>query len=867
VERKLFLIDGNSLLNRAYYALPPLTTVRGVPTNAVYGFVTMLHRLLDDYHPDKIYVAFDVSGPTFRHEAYGAYKANRKGMPDDLRPQVGLVKEVLDAWGIERLELPGYEADDIIGTTAKKGEAEGYRVYIVTGDRDALQLVSEHTTVLLTKRGIKELDVVDPDALRERYQISPRQVIDLKGLMGDSSDNIPGVPGIGEKTALKLLQKYGSIEGIYENLGQEQGKLKEQLAAHKDLAFLSRRLATIDCQITIEVDFTSRPCADVQTLFALLDELEFKSLVERLKKEYGVREAAPEVTEAVPSLDALEYTFFKPELLSKLADCFAPGKKCGIYYDGQHLAAACGSGLWYIDQQYWGAVMPLLQECSSSTPLYCSDAKSLLKLCARYTGNVDAFQMAGDTALAAYILDPSGKGDLSVLSVRYTNLPPLAEVGPEPSRAVAKAARVLALAEVLEQEIAAQGMLDLYHEVELPLARVLAQMELTGIRCNPDKLAQISAEMEKQLTQLTAEIYDLAGGEFNINSPKQLAAILYDQMGLPVLKKTKTGPSTDAEVLEQLSFHPMVAKILAYRQVNKLKTTYADALVSLINPKTGRIHTTFNQTITATGRLSSANPNLQNIPVRTVEGRRIRGAFEPEPGWFLLSADYSQIELRVLAHLSGDQGMIDAFKSGVDIHRRTAAEVMGIPMDAVTPEQRDSAKAINFGIVYGISSFGLAKGANLSQTQAQRYIDQYFARYPQVKAYLDQTVKSARETGYVTTILNRRRYLPDIASKNYARRSFAERTAMNTPIQGSAADIIKMAMLKIDRAFQAHKVTARMLLQVHDELVFEVPPEEMETVSSIVKESMESVLDLQVPLVVDLKAGCDWEHVDSIEVK
>lgn len=866
MEQKLFLIDGNSLLNRAYYALPPLTTVHGVPTNAVYGFVTMLYRLLDDYQPDKIYVAFDVSGPTFRHQAYEEYKANRKGMPDDLKPQVDLVKSVLDAWGIERLELPGYEADDIIGTTAKKGEAEGYQVYIVTGDRDALQLVSGRTTVLLTKKGIKELDFVDPEALRIRYQLSPEQVIDLKGLMGDSSDNIPGVPGVGEKTALKLLRKYGSIDGIYENLEQEQGKLKERLATHKELAYLSRELATIDCQIPITVDFASKPSADVQKLISLFRELEFKSLIERLEKEHGIEEEVADAAYAGQSLDTSEYVYFRPDQLPQLASSLASARQCGVYYDGEHMAIACGGEPWYIDRQDWGSAVLLLKENSAHLTLYSSDSKSLAKLCARHGGSIEDFHIAGDLALAAYVLDPSAKGDLSVLSVRYGNLPPLSEVGPQPAQAAAKALRVLALGEVLEKEINALGMLHLYHDVELPLAKVLAKMELAGIRCNPEKLQRISAEMEEQLTQLTDEIYKLAGTEFNINSPKQLAAILYEQMKLPVLKKTKTGPSTDAEVLEQLSFHPFVAKILTYRQINKLKTTYADALVGLINPETGRIHTTFNQAITATGRLSSANPNLQNIPVRTAEGRRIRSAFEPEAGCLLLSADYSQIELRVLAHLSGDQGMIEAFTSGMDIHRRTAAEVMGIPLDAVTPEQRDSAKAINFGIVYGISSFGLAKGANLSQAQAQKYIDQYFARYPQVKAYLDHMVSSARETGYVTTILNRRRYLPDITSKNYPRRSFAERTAMNTPIQGSAADIIKMAMLRIDQAFKACKVKARMLLQVHDELVFEVPAHELEEVAKIVKENMETVLDLKVPLVVDLKAGNDWEHVDAIEV-
>jgi len=444
----------------------------------------------------------------------------------------------------------------------------------------------------------------------------------------------------------------------------------------------------------------------------------------------------------------------------------------------------------------------------------------------------------------------------------------LAETGSPAHQAVARAKRILQLMPHLHQLLAAEGMLKLYQDVEMPLAKILAKMELRGIKCNPEKLQLLSTQMETALNQLTEEIYTLAGEKFNINSPKQLGYILFEKLGLPVIKKTKTGPSTDAEVLEQLSYHPLIAKLLEYRQLTKLKSTYADALANLINPMTGRIHTTFNQTVTATGRLSSTNPNLQNIPIRTAEGRKIRGAFESETGWYLLSADYSQIELRVLAHISGDQRMIAAFNSGVDIHRQTASEVFQVPLDAVTPEQRSAAKAINFGIVYGISSFGLAKGTNLSRAQAQQYIDQYFTRYPQVKAYLDNIVKSAKEQGYVTTLLNRRRYLPDIKSKNYQRRSFAERMAMNTPIQGSAADIIKMAMLKVDQSLRANNLRAQLLLQVHDELVLEVPEDEITLVAALIKQSMESVIELAVALEVEVKIGTDWENVKPMnEVK
>ncbi len=866
MEQKLFLIDGNSLLNRAYYALPPLTTVRGIPTNTVYGFVTMLFRLLDDYQPDKMSVSFDVSEPTFRHEAYEEYKANRKGMPDDLRPQVDIVKSVLDAWGIERLELPGYEADDILGTAAKKGESEGFKVYIVTGDRDALQLVSDQTTVFLTKRGIKELEMIDPKTLKEQYRLRAEQVIDLKGLMGDSSDNIPGVPGVGEKTALKLLEKYGSIEGLYQNLDQEKGKLKEQLALHRDLAFLSRQLAAIDCQIPIEIDFGTKPSTDVQKLLTLFAELEFKSLTERLEKEYGIAVDAAMVSESAESLEALEYTHFRPELLKKLAAALTPEQKCGIYYDEKHLAAAVGSELWYIEPKHWGRVILLLLEKSAATAIYCNDSKRLLKLCALHQGSIDAFQIAGDISLAAYVLDPSEKADLSALSVRYASLPPLMEVGPETGQAVEKAMRVLVLGELLENQIADQRMIHLYHDVELPLAKVLAQMELTGIRCNPQKLERISAEMETQLAQLTAEIYELSGSEFNINSPKQLAAVLFDQLGLPVLKKTKTGPSTDAEVLEQLSFHPLVEKVLIYRQVNKLKTTYADALVNLINPETGRIHTTFNQNITATGRLSSANPNLQNIPVRTQEGRRIRSAFEPEAGGLLLSADYSQIELRVLAHMSQDETLIHAFQEDQDIHRRTAAEIWEVPLEAVTSVMREQAKAINFGIVYGISSFGLAQNTGLSRKEAGEFIERYFAKYPGVKQYMDRTIEGARERGFVRTLFGRIRFLEGIKSRNYTTRSFAERMAMNTPIQGSAADIIKLAMIELSRALESVSLPAEMLLQVHDELVFDVEAEAVGELARLVKRIMENVVSLAVPLKVELQVGTSWADTEPFEI-
>lgn len=869
MKQTLFLVDGNSLLNRAYYALPPLTTKEGVPTNAVYGFTMMLFRIIDDYAPTHIYVAFDVAKPTFRHEAYQEYKANRAGMPDDLKPQVELMKRVLDTWGIARLEMAGYEADDIIGTASKQGEAAGFQVYILTGDRDALQLVSEHTSVLLTKKGIKEIEIVTPKVLKEQFGLEPHQVIDLKGLMGDSSDNIPGVPGVGEKTALKLVAKYGSIEALYANIDQEQGKLKEKLVANRDLAFLSKQLATIDRNIPLQLDFSQSLERNESQLIPLFTELEFRTLIERLHKD------KEDVTVDIQSLPlqaaAQPVTYTLIASASELADLEQQLKAndlCAVYLDEGHLAVAVGEQVWYTDEMYVGAVARTLHQLSNDLSICCNDAKTLYKLIVMHGGDLADFSITDDVQIASYVLDPSSSHDLSSLSVRYAKLAPLAETGSPAHQAVARAKRILQLMPHLHQLLAAEGMLKLYQDVEMPLAKILTKMELRGIKCNPEKLQLLSTQMETALNRLTEEIYTLAGEKFNINSPKQLGYILFEKLGLPVIKKTKTGPSTDAEVLEQLSYHPLIAKLLEYRQLTKLKSTYADALANLINPMTGRIHTTFNQTVTATGRLSSTNPNLQNIPIRTAEGRKIRGAFESETGWYLLSADYSQIELRVLAHISGDQRMIAAFNSGVDVHRQTASEVFQVPLDAVTPEQRSAAKAINFGIVYGISSFGLAKGTNLSRAQAQQYIDQYFTRYPQVKAYLDNIVKSAKEQGYVTTLLNRRRYLPDIKSKNYQRRSFAERMAMNTPIQGSAADIIKMAMLKVDQSLRANNLRAQLLLQVHDELVLEVPEDEITLVAALIKQSMESVIELAVALEVEVKIGTDWENVKPMnEVK
>lgn len=862
MAEKVFLIDGNSLINRAYYALPPLTTVHGEPTNAVYGFTMMLYRLIDDYKPDRIYVAFDVSAPTFRHKKYVEYKANRKGMPDDLRPQMDTMKEVLDAWGIQRLELAGYEADDIIGTVAKRGEEAGYDVYIVTGDRDALQLISDQTTVMLTKRGIKDLELVDPVALKENYELDPDQVIDFKGLMGDSSDNIPGVPGVGEKTALKLLHSHHSMKQLYDEIDQQKGKLKERLIENKDLALLSRELATIDCEVPVTVDFTVEKEPDVEALVKTFVRLEFKSLVERLSETVDV---ADYVQAELPVAKSLDMVDIRQDNLDELQVCLDEQPPAGFFLSESGLTIATKEQVWLVAPELYPEFIQLINDFKEPLRIYCDDAKAFYK----QFPAMDRLEIVCDIELAGYVLDPGSTLDLSSLSVKYSQLPPLVIDEERPKQAAAvQAQRVGELAPILLEQLTQDGLSALYYQVELPLARILSAMELRGIEANVDKLDQLSKTMGATLEHLTTEIYKIAGEEFNINSPKQLGVILFEKLGLPVIKKTKTGPSTDAEVLEQLSYHPVVDNLLEYRTLNKLKSTYTDALAHLINPETKRIHTTFNQTVTATGRLSSANPNLQNIPVRTVEGRRIRGAFEAKSDWYLLSADYSQIELRVLAHISQDERLIETFNAHIDIHTRTASEVMQIPLERVTPEERSSAKAVNFGIIYGISSFGLAKGTNLTRAKAQEYIDMYFERYPKVKEYMDKIVDTAKAQGYVTTILNRRRYLPDITSRNYMRRSFAERMAMNSPIQGSAADIIKLAMIKVEEQLKAQNLQARLLLQVHDELVLEVPQDELEITGKLVKEAMESVLELAVKLEVDVKTGHDWEHLLPIsEVK
>jgi DNA polymerase-1 len=893
-EREKFMIlDGNSLIHRAFYAIPLLTTSEGLFTNAVYGFVNMLLKILSDEQPACVAVAFDKGKVTFRMDHYEQYKGHRKPTPDELRPQFALAKDVLRAMKIPVYELEGYEADDLIGTVTRLAENEGYHTLIVTGDRDALQLVSPHAEVLLTKKGITELDKYDPDKVKERYGLTPEQIIDLKGLMGDASDNIPGVPGVGEKTALKLLHQFGSIENLYDSFESlPANKLKEKLADNRELAFLSKKLATIVTDVSCDVDLAccvlSEP--DYEQLLTLFRKYEFRSLIKSISEKMkssgggaGASEAGTVTGEAVVEGNYKQLSL--EEGLDFLAGELSHGEVgvfCELSNPDPMLAELAGFS-WSLlagqahyvagrqnqqtqlfqEEEHNISGLPGLLGARAGLKKFCHDGKRLLVALDRY--GIRWEEIAQDTGLAAYLLNPTGQHqDLADLSAKYLGISIMP--GEAAVDACTKADIILRLQKVLSERLTENGMDDLYYNVELPLVRILADMEIGGVKVDLDQLKALSGELGAKLDILTEEIYRLAGEKFNINSTKQLGYIFFEKLNLPVIKKTKTGYSTDVEVLETLAEeHEIVAQILEYRQLAKLKSTYVDGLAGLINPRTGKIHTSFNQTVTATGRLSSTEPNLQNIPIRLEEGRRIRKVFIPSaPGHLLVTADYSQIELRVLAHISGDENFIRAFREGEDIHTHTASEVFGVSLGEVTREMRDSAKAVNFGIVYGISDFGLARNIKVTRKEAKSYIQGYLRRYPGVKRFMEEIVSRAREQGYVSTILHRRRYLPDIVSPNHNIRSFGERTAMNTPIQGSAADIIKLAMVQVAGRLTELGLKTKMILQVHDELIFEVPDDELIKVVPMIRDCMENAVKLDVPLIVDMKKGRDWYDMEKL---
>ena len=863
MSERFFILDGPGFLFRAYHALPFLSTSRGVPSHAVFGMSTMLWKVLREDSPDYFAVAWDPPGPTFREEKFAAYKETRSPTPNDLRTQIPYVRTLFEALHLPVLEVPGFEADDVLGTVVERTRDLPVELVLVTSDKDMLQLVSPRVKVFSTTGRGGDRVVFDEAAVKAKWGVEPAQIPDILALMGDSIDNIPGVPGVGEKTAVKLIGQFGGVERLYENLSLVPGKLRETLAANRKQALLSRELATVSTRVPIEVDLEAfrRREPDWDRLRALWTEMEFYTLLRQVPAPAAAAAASGADTTTLADAAALaEYVgrvpAGEPIAVESVVDGGPPSPTIsvvGLYHPavGAATFACAGPGASGPAEACGRALATAL----AGRTLIGHDAKALVEWweAAGYPGR----PAVEDTAIVAYLLNPA-RTNYKLEEVCAELLGEGPGVAPPGTRGKwvwdlwAKAPG--ALAEV--------GLTSLYQDVERPLIGVLAGMERHGILVDHVRLAEFSRELEVHIDRTTKEIFGLAGEEFNIGSPKQLAYILFEKLKLPPVKRTKTGYSTDADVLEQLALgHELPARIIEHRTLTKLKSTYADALPTLVNPVTGRIHTSFNQLVAATGRLSSSTPNLQNIPVRTELGRRIRAAFVPDQGWRFLAADYSQIELRILAHVSGEESLLEAFRRGEDIHARTASEVFGVALDAVTPEQRDIAKTTNFSVIYGVTAFGLSRGLDISTRQAQEFLDRFFARHPKVKAYLSRTVAEGRERGFVTTLLGRRRYLPELRSGNPNLRGFGERMATNAPIQGTAADLVKVAMVRMARELASHGLRARMLLQVHDELLFEVPAEEVERLQALAIEVMESAIALDVPLRVDVKVGDDWAAV------
>lgn len=856
MENRILIIDGNSLMHRAFYGVPPLSNRQGEPTNAVFGFLNMMLRMLSEYEPKWTGVAFDTHAPTFRHEAYAEYKGTRHKTPEDLIPQFHVLRELLPHMGIAVMELDGYEADDILGTCARQAEEKGIEAYLVTGDKDALQLVSDTTRVLLTRRGITDINRYDPEALKEEYDLAPWQIVELKALMGDSSDNIPGVPGVGRKTAQRLLSEYTDIEGVYAHVDEVPGKsLKQKLIDNEDQARLSRELATIDRNVPIDDVFTlcDRRSMEPAPLVEILTQLELNSIVEKLGLDHT------DATVCADTPKARCHVVRTGEELKACIGALSEGKRLGILTEDVISLAIGTDTVWQIvpeetllmegptREEIYEALKPLIEDETKEKIVY--GAKGWLRYL--WDQGIEPAGPIQDVRVAAYLCDVSaGRYDIPRLAYQY--------FGHEIEKG--DAAELIRLWDKLTVTLGEQGMEDLYNTIEAPLIPILARMEQIGFMVDKGVLKDLDKEFSGRLTELTESVYQQAGHEFNIQSTKQLGEVLFDELGLPVIKRTKTGYSTDIEVLEKLSgSHPVIDMLIEYRQIAKLKSTYIDGLLDKIDPRDQRIHTRFSQTGTATGRLSSNDPNLQNIPVRQEIGRQIRQAFVAADGeHILVDADYSQIELRVLAHISGDPAFIRAFTEGEDIHSRTASEVFGVPIEDVTFEMRRQSKAVNFGIVYGISDYGLSRNLGIPRSEAQHYIDQYFARYPGIKDYMDRIVREGKDTGYVTTLLGRRRPIPELKSRNFNLRSFGERAAMNTPIQGSAADIIKLAMIAVAEALDNMKLKSKLILQVHDELIVDAAREETDTVISILKDKMEHVIELAVPLIADISTGVSW---------
>ncbi|MFA5068586.1 MAG: DNA polymerase I [Candidatus Omnitrophota bacterium] len=882
-KKRLFLIDGNSFCYRAFYAIRDLSNSKGFPTNAVYGFVSMLKKLMESEHPELLAIAFDLKGPTFRHERYKAYKLHRRPMPEPLVAQMPVIKDIVKAYRIPIYEKQGFEADDIIGTISLRADKDGIMTFIVTGDKDAFQLVSKNTRVYSTH---KEGVIYDEDAVISRFGVGPKHIVDIMALMGDSSDNIPGVPGIGEKTAIDLLLEFKTLDNLIKNVDKLKSLSKSKMIKENiDKAYLSRELAEIDRAVDIDIDFDAMRITqpDAESLFRIFNELEFRKLAEEFSPRHQP-EGAYSVVSSAAEFDLLiellkknmswafdfETTSTDPmscEIVG-VSFCFVAKKAEYISFVGGGWSAARRQ--FILDRLKTVFEDPSIKKIGQNIKYECVLLRNL---------GIDLKGICFDTMVASYLLNPSkpnhNLSDIAMehLGLTMTDISELIGKGKAkitmaqvPLDSIARyccqdSDVTFRLKAVLEEKLKHKSLAGLFEDIELPLIRVLSDMEFCGVKIDVDFLKDMSGSLQERLDGLTKRIYESAGCEFNINSPRQLGQVLFEKLGLPVVKKTKTGISTDAAVLSILAVNYDLPKIiLEYRELTKLVSTYIDALPRLVNGRTKKLHTSFNQTVTATGRLSSSDPNLQNIPVRTDIGKKIRGAFKPSfKSGVILSSDYSQIELRILAHLSLDKALTEAFMGGLDIHRYTASLIFDKPLGDIDDVMRNQAKTVNFGIIYGMSPYGLSKELGIPVDAAKGFIDAYFSRYPGVYEFMQGQIEFARKNGYVLTMFNRRRYIPEIGSGNQSIRQFAERTAINTPIQGTAADMIKIAMIDVSNKLKSNALKANMILQVHDELVFDMPKTELDKVCGIIKGSMEGVVKLKVPIKVNLACGKSWQ--------
>ena len=903
-QSTLYLVDGHSHLYKAFYAIRGLSTAKGMPTNAIYGFVQILHRLIESRRPDHLVVVFDAPGPSFRQGLYAKYKANRAAQPEDLSVQIPWVKRILAEMRLPVLELPGYEADDVIATLATQARDRGMDVWIVSSDKDLFQLVEPKLRVLRMEPD-REVEI-DADEVRRRMGVGPEQIPDLLGLMGDASDNIPGVPKVGEKTAAAVLQQFPTIEALYAHLDRlANPRFQRLLEGHRDEALLSKQLATVkrDLPLSIDVDELHGEEPNLEGLRAIYEELEFRRLIERLGPPQKEAEAGAAGAAVARAEQRVDYRALVDESeLKEFVAAIKPGRWLALDTEtsevdpmraelvGVSLSVEPHAAVYIpVGHRFLGSSqLPLERVRKLLNPVLTDpripktgqNLKYDLKILMRHGMSLEG--IAFDTLLASYLLDPDRPSHglkaqaRERLAINMTEIAELIGSGKKQGSmadvdiaavapyACADADVTLQLTHLLDGELKAKGLEELLKEIELPLMELLNRMEMTGVRIDRGHFAGLSTQLDSRLMAIAQEIYEIAGKAFNISSPRQVARILFEEQGLKPIRVGKTGYSTDVAVLEQLARqgHPLPRKILDYRMLEKLKSTYVDTLPKMVNPQTGRIHTSYNQAVAATGRLSSSEPNLQNIPVRTPEGREIRRGFIPlQDGHVLMAADYSQIELRVLAHVTRDQALVEAFRAGQDIHRLTASRIFDCPPAEVTDDMRAQAKVVNFGIIYGMSAHGLAGQLEISRTQAQEFIEDYFKAYPGVKRWTQEIVATARENGYVTTLSSRRRTIANIASRNQNLRSAAERVAINTPIQGTAADLMKMAMIAVDRRLRELGAHAEMIMQVHDELIFDLPPSEVERVRKAVREEMEQAMELEVPLVADVKVGKNWEEV------